>query len=171
MGAGAAYHLAFGGFLSANGVDPLSVTLVPSQGAAPGFQQLAAGGVHIIPSSVPEGVSMMQAGRTKPLAVFAEERLAAFPDVPTAAEVTGVDFAGGTWRGIVAPQGVDDEILDTLAAALETAVASEGFTSFMETNGFGTAKLLRADFAQFLADQHVTFGQAMNDLGLAQRQE
>lgn len=171
MGAGAAYHLAFAGFLKANDVDPLLVTHVPSQGAAPGFQELASGGVQIIPSSLPEGVSMMQANRSKPIAVLSEERSEAFPDVPTVEEATGVPFAGGTWRGVVGPEGLEPEVAAKLSDAVAAVAASEEFTSFMTENGFGAAAYGPEEFEQFLADQHASVGVIMNDLGLAQRQE
>lgn len=170
-GTGSAYHLAFAGFLKANGIDPLAVTLVPSQGAAPGFQELVSGGVQIIPSSLPEGLSMMQAGRVKALAVLAEERNPAFPDVPTAQEATGVDFAGGTWRGVVGPQGLDPAVIETLATAVAKVAASETFTTFMVEKGFGTANLDPAAFGTFLVEQHEQVGVIMNDLGIAQREE
>jgi tripartite-type tricarboxylate transporter receptor subunit TctC len=65
MAPGAGYHLAFSGLLNAEGIDPLKVVVVPSQGAAPGFQELAAGGVQIVPSSLPEAKSMIDAGQVK----------------------------------------------------------------------------------------------------------
>ncbi|MCJ8520926.1 tripartite-type tricarboxylate transporter receptor subunit TctC [Pseudorhizobium tarimense] len=170
-GTGAAYHLAFAGFLKANGIDPLAVTLVPSQGAAPGFQELAAGGVDVVLSSLPEGTAMMQAGKSKPLAVFSEERIAAFPDVPTAGEATGTPFAGGTWRGVVGPQELDPEVKKTLEEAVLKVANSEDFKTFMNDKGFGVRVLDSAAFGGFLAEQHTQVGVIMNDLGIAQRKE
>lgn len=170
-GTGAAYHLAFAGFLKSNGIDPLAVTLVPSQGAAPGFQELAAGGVEVVLSSLPEGISMMQAGKSKPLAVYAEQRIAAFPDVPTAEEATGNSFAGGTWRGVVAPQGLDPEVAKTLETAVIAVANSDDFKTFMNDKGFGLRVLDSEGFGNFLAEQHVEVGGIMNDLGIAQRKE
>lgn len=170
-GTGAAYHLAFAGFLKANGVDPLAVTLVPSQGAAPGFQELAAGGIDVVLSSLPEGMAMMQAEKSKPLAVFSEERIAAFPDVPTAEEATGKPFAGGTWRGVVGPQGLDPEVAKTLEDAVVKVGNSEEFVAFMNEKGFGLRVLGSEAFGEFLAEQHVQVGSIMNDLGIAQRKE
>jgi tripartite-type tricarboxylate transporter receptor subunit TctC len=170
-GPGAAYHLAFAGFLKANGLEPLSITLVPSQGAAPGFQELAAGGVDVVLSSLPEGIAMMQAERSKPLAVFSAERIAAFPDVPTAEEATGVAFTGGTWRGVVAPRGTDAEIQEILETAVINVANSEGFQSFMNDKGFGIQILDANGFGAFLGEQSEQFGAIMNDLGIAQRSE
>lgn len=168
---GAAYHMAFAGFLKANGLDPLSITLVPSQGAAPGFQELAAGGVDVVLSSLPEGVAMMQAKRSIPLAVFSEERISAFPDVPTAEEATGVPFSGGTWRGVVAPQGTVAEIQDALSTAVMNVANSDEFKAFMDDKGFGIQLLDAEGFGTFLGEQSKQFGEIMNDLGIAQRSE
>lgn len=168
---GAAYHLAFAGFLKANGVDPLAVTLVPSQGAAPGFQELAAGGASVVLSSLPEGISMMQAGKTKPLAVFAEKRIAAFPDVPTAEEATGVAFTGGTWRGVVGPQGLPDDVKKKLSDAVAKVANSEEFAKFMNDKGFGMRIMDSEGFGGFLSEQYTQIGTIMNDLGIAQRKE
>lgn len=166
---GAAYHLAFAGFLQQQGIDPLRVTMVPSQGAAPGFQELAAGGVQIIPSSLPEGKTMMQAGQSKALAVFADERNPAFPDVPTAAEQTGDAYAGGTWRGVVGPAGMDPAATEKLEAAVKTVYDSEAFQTFMTEQGFGAQYRNAADFGTFLADTLASNGEVMKSVGLSTR--
>lgn len=169
MGPGAGYHLAFSRLLNNEGIDPTKVTVVPSQGAAPGFQELAAGGVEIIPSSLPEAKSMIDAGEVKTLAVLADERLAAFPDVPTVKEAIDVDLAGGTWRGIVAPEGISDEVRQTLIDAVDTAWHSDEFQSFMAERGFGVTYLSGDEFGAFLAEQHEQNGEIMGLLGLRNR--
>lgn len=168
---GGAYHLAFAGFLQSHGIDPLHVTMVPSQGAAPGFQSLAAGGVQIINSSLPEGQSMMQAGRSKPLAVFDVERSEAFPDVPTAEEATGTAFAGGNWRGVVGPAGMDDAVVERLATAIEAVFESEDFQSFMDTQGHGKRFMGPEEFTAFMQQQQAEVGSLLQAVGLATRTE
>ena len=166
---GAAYHLAFAGFLQQQGIDPLKVTMVPSQGAAPGFQELAAGGVQIIPSSLPEGKTMMQAGQTRAIAVFSDARNPSFPDVATAAEQTGQPYAAGTWRGVVGPAGMDAAATQKLEAAVKTVFDSEAFQTFMAEQGFGAKYLGAADFGGFLTDTLVGNGEVMKSIGLAKR--
>ncbi len=169
MGPGAAYHLAFAGLLNAEGIDPLKVTVVPSQGAAPGFQELAAGGVQIVPSSLPEAKSMIDAGQVKSLAVLADARLEAFPDVPTVKEAIGLDWVGGTWRGMVAPKGMPEDVAAKLEAAVDVAWHSEGFQTFMKDRGFGLEYLNAADFGAFMAEQQAQNGEVMKLLGLRTR--
>ncbi|SDE04137.1 tripartite tricarboxylate transporter substrate binding protein [Limimaricola pyoseonensis] len=166
---GAAYHLAFAGALQQQGIDPMKVTMVPSQGAAPGFQELAAGGVHIIPSSLPEGKTMVDAGRAKALAVFSDERLGAYPDVPTFSEQVGADYAGGTWRGVVGPTGLDEAAAEKLEQAVSAVVESDEFQTFMSEQGFGVRYLDSESFGSFLSQQQAQVGEVMNAIGLAQR--
>lgn len=168
---GGAFHLAFASFLQSQGINPLQVTMVPSQGAAPGFQSLAAGGVQIINSSLPEGQAMMHAGRSVPLTVFAEERVATFPDVPIVEEATGAPFAGGNFRGVVGPAGMDDAVVSRLEDALDVVYQSESFQSFMSTQGYGTRFMGSAEFGDFLAETQQSFGETLQAIGLAQRTE
>lgn len=164
---GAAYHLAFAGFLNQQGIDPNSVPLVPSEGAAPGLQELAAGGVDIVFSSLPESESMRSAGRVRTLAVFADERLDAFPDIPTSEELTGDPWAAGTWRGIAGPEGLPDDVVTTLAEATQRVWDSEEFQSFMADSGFGVDWRGPEDFAAFMAEADANNAEIIDTLGLA----
>ena len=104
-GQGGIWHLALAGMLAEAGIDPDAAPWVPSQGAAPGLQDLVAGGVDIVTCSVPEAQALLEAGRVKSLAVMSAERNPAFPDVPTLKEATGLDWTIGAWRGIAGPDG------------------------------------------------------------------
>ena len=79
---GGVNHLALAGMLMAAGMPSDRVAWVPSEGAAPGLQDLAAGGVEVATASLPEGAALMQAGLIRPLAVFSAARLDVAPDVP-----------------------------------------------------------------------------------------
>ncbi|GEN26137.1 tripartite tricarboxylate transporter substrate binding protein [Halomonas cupida] len=165
---GAAYHLAFAGFLNQQGIDPNSVALVPSEGAAPGLQELAAGGVDFVFSSLPESESMRQAGRVNTLAVFADDRLEAFPDIPTSGEITGQPWSAGTWRGLAGPKGLPEDVVSTLAEAAQKVYESEEFQSFMQQRGFGTQWEGPEGFAAFMAEADANNAEIIDKLGLAQ---
>ena len=55
------WHLALAGMLEEAGIDPNAAPWVPSQGAAPGLQDLVAG-VDIVTCSVPEAQALLEAG-------------------------------------------------------------------------------------------------------------
>ncbi|WP_292895617.1 Bug family tripartite tricarboxylate transporter substrate binding protein [Nitratireductor sp.] len=165
---GAAYHLAFAGFLNDNGVDPTALTVVPSQGAAPGFQELVSGGVAVVPSSLPEAASMRDAGLVKTLAVLADERLASYPDVPTAKEAVGTASVGGTWRGVVGPKGLDADIAGKVEAALDKVYQSAEFQEFMSSRGFGVRWLPADEFGTFMENASKSNAEVIEKLGLKQ---
>jgi tripartite-type tricarboxylate transporter receptor subunit TctC len=62
-GQGGIWHLALAGMLRDAKIDPATVPWVPSNGAAPGLQDLVAGGVEFVPCSLPEARSLIDAGR------------------------------------------------------------------------------------------------------------
>src|SRR3546814_4147808 len=111
---------------------------------------------------------MRQAGKVKTLAVLSAEPLEAYPDVPTIGEATGEPWSGGTWRGIVGPAGLPDDIRQTLTSAVETAWQSEEFQEFMKSRGFGTQWAAGEEFRTFMAEADATNSVVIEKLGLAQ---
>ena len=95
-GQGGIWHLAIAGMLQDMKVDPASVPWVPSNGAAPGLQDLVAGGVQIAPVSLPEARSLIDAGKVKSLAVMAEQPSALYPNVPTLKAATRQQLDDGS---------------------------------------------------------------------------
>ena len=166
-GQGGIWHLALAGMLQAAGMDPNAAPWVPSEGAAPGLQDLVAGGVDIVPCSVPEAQSLLEAGRVKSLAVMAEERNPAFPDVPTLKEATGLDWMTGAWRGIAGPAGMPQEAVDTLLTTLREVYESKEFADFMAQRGFGMVWRETDDYRAFMAESDRAFGEVMQAVGLA----
>ena len=167
-GQGSSWHVAIAGLLNAEGIDASLVTWVPSDGAASGLQELLAGGTEIVPSSLVEARALIEAGRVKSLAYMSSERSQLFPDVPTLKEETGSDWEFGAWRGVVAPQGLPDDIRDRLIAALDTVFKSEDYHKFMGAQGFGATFLPGEEFGNFMATNDVNFGETMKAIGLAQ---
>jgi tripartite-type tricarboxylate transporter receptor subunit TctC len=166
-GQGGIWHLAIAGLLSELGMDPASVPWVPSEGAAPGLQDLVAGGVDIVPASIPEARSLLDAGRVKSLAVMSSERNPAFPDVPTTQETVGVAWNIGAWRGIVGPKGLPEEVTGVLIPALEKVYNSDEYKEFMSGRGFGMRWAAGDEFATFMKTSDADLGSVMKEVGLA----
>lgn len=167
-GQGGIWHLALAGMLQAAELSPDAVKWVPSQGAAPGLQDLVAGGVQMVTCSVPEARALIDAGEVKSLAVMSEERNPVFPDVPTLAEATGLDWTLAAWRGIAAPKGLPQEVVDTLVPALEKIHGSEEFREFMANRGFGVVWMDPDGFRDFMAKSNEDLGAVMKAVGIAQ---
>ena len=166
-GQGGIWHLALVGWLTAMGQKPNHVAWVPSNGAAPAMQDLAAGGIDIVTCSVPEARAMIEAGKARSLAVMAQARNPQFPDVPTLREAMGINYDTGAWRGFAGPKGLPQPIASKLTAALKKVYDSKEYKDFMSSRGFGVIWGDGARFAAFMDDSDKKMGEAMKAAGLA----
>jgi tripartite-type tricarboxylate transporter receptor subunit TctC len=165
-GQGGIWHLALAGMLSDLKLDPAAVPWVPSNGAAPGLQDLVAGGVEFAPVSLPEARSLIDAGKVRSLAVMDTRRSALFPDVPTLKEATGSNWATGAWRGIAAPKGLPKDVLSKLEASVKKAYDSKEYKDFMAQRGFGTLWGSSDEFAKFMAKGDTDMKAVMTAVGI-----
>jgi tripartite-type tricarboxylate transporter receptor subunit TctC len=166
-GQGGIWHLALAGWLRDAKVDPATVPWVPSNGAAPGLQDLVAGGVEFVPCSLPEARSLIDAGKVRSLAVMASQRSALFPAVPTLKEAVGSDWATGAWRGIAAPKGLPAPVAARLEAAVKKAYDSKEYKDFMAQRGFGLLWGSSSEFAGFMAKADADMKAVMTAVGIA----
>ena len=166
-GQGGIWHLALAGMLEEAGIDPNAAPWVPSQGAAPGLQDLVAGGVDIVTCSVPEAQALLEAGRVKSLAVMSAERNPTFPDVPTLKEATGLDWTIAAWRGIAGPADLPQEVVDVLVPVLKEIHDGQEFRDFMAQRGFGVVWRDPEGFREYMAESNEALGSVMKAVGIA----
>ena len=166
-GQGGIWHLALVGWLKAMGLAANHVAWVPSNGAAPAMQDLAAGGLDLCTCSIPEARAIIEAGKARALAIMAPERNPIFKDIPTLKEAAGIDYSVGAWRGIAGPKGLPQDVATKLTAALKKAYDSKEFKEFMSNRGFGVVWGDAAEFAKFMDAGDAKMGDAMKAAGLA----
>src|SRR5205807_6273860 len=165
-GQGGIWHLALAGMLQDMKVSPAAAPWVPSNGAAPGLQDLVAGGVDVAPCSLPEARSLIDAGKVRSLAVMANKRTALYPNVPTLKEATGSNWTMAAWRGIAAPKGVPADVRDKLVAAIKKIASSKEYNDFMTQRGFGAIYEGPDEFAKFMAKADADLGATMKAVGI-----
>jgi len=166
-GQGGIWHLAIAGLLKDQGVDPNALPWVPSNGAAPGLQDMVAGGVEVVPCSVPEARSMIDAGKVRALAIMDANPPALYPNVPTLKKELGTDWAIAAWRVIAAPKGIPADVQKTLATALKKVYDSKEYKDFMASRGFGVVWADPEGTTKFMAASDASLGAALKAVGLA----
>jgi tripartite-type tricarboxylate transporter receptor subunit TctC len=166
-GQGGIWHLAIAGMLRDQKIDPASVPWVPSNGAAPGLQDMMAGGVDIAPVSLPEARSLIDSGKVRSLAIMNDKPSALYPNVPTLKSATGSDWTMAAWRGMVAPKGIPADARDKLSAALKKIASSKEYNEFMSSRGFGVIYAGPEEFAKFMAKSDTELGATMKAVGIA----
>jgi tripartite-type tricarboxylate transporter receptor subunit TctC len=165
-GQGGIWHLAIAGLLRDQKIDPAALPWVPSNGAAPGLQDMVAGGIEVAPVSLPEARSLIDAGKVKSLAIMNDKPSALYPNVPTLKAAIGSDWTMAAWRGIVAPKGLPAPVRDKLAEAVRKVAASKEYNEFMASRGFGVIYAGPDDFAKFMVKSNTELGATMKAVGL-----
>jgi tripartite-type tricarboxylate transporter receptor subunit TctC len=113
------------------------ITHVPYKGAAPGIADLAAGHIPMMTPNV--GGPLLQfhrAGKVRILAVAANKRLQAAPDIPTAIEAGLPQMVAANFNGLFAPAKVPKTIIDQIANETRAAMADPQVQDQMIKSGF-----------------------------------
>jgi tripartite-type tricarboxylate transporter receptor subunit TctC len=166
-GQGGIWHLAIAGLLKDQGIDPAALPWVPSNGAAPGLQDMVAGGVEVVPCSVPEARAMIDAGKVRALAIMDANPPALYPNVPTLQKELGTGWSMAAWRVIAAPKGIPADVQRTLGATLKKVYDSKEYKDFMASRGFGVIWADAPEAAKFMAKADTDLGATLKAVGLA----
>jgi tripartite-type tricarboxylate transporter receptor subunit TctC len=119
LGNGHASQVAVETFARAAGVRLLHV---PFKDTGALFSAVAAGDVDFTAFSVNSVAGLMAAGRLRPLAVAARQRLATHPAIPTLPEAGGPPVEMHPWAALVAPAGTPGSVLEQLQRDLAAAL-------------------------------------------------
>jgi tripartite-type tricarboxylate transporter receptor subunit TctC len=166
-GQGGIWHLAIAGLLKDQGVDPGALPWVPSNGAAPGLQDMVAGGVDVVPCSIPEARSMIDAGKVRALSIMDANPPPLYPNVPTLQKELGSNWSMAAWRVIAAPKGIPADVQKTLGGALKKVYDSKDYKDFMASRGFGVVWADAEGTARFMAKSDADLGTTLKAVGLA----
>jgi len=138
---------------------------IPYKGSAPAITALLGGHVNMASTAIAPAQAHIQAGTLVPLAVFGDERLKAYPDVPTLKEL-GYDIGSPTYYGISAPAGTPPEVIDIIYQAAEKVVEKYGEQIGENLANFGAQiKLLNPqEYKDYLQNQRELFTKAVESL-------
>jgi len=166
-GQGGIWHLALAGMLKDQKMEISAAPWVPSNGAAPAMNDLAAGGIEFVTCSLPESRALIDAGKARPLTIMANQPSGLYPNVPTLKTATGSNWAIGAWRGIAGPKGLPADVQAKIGAVLKKIYDSPDYQGFMQQRGFGVVYADAKGFEQFMAKGDADMGTVMKSLGLA----
>jgi tripartite-type tricarboxylate transporter receptor subunit TctC len=99
-----------------NSAAAVKLVHVPYRGAAPAMQDLMAGQIQLVFTSLPSVAGAIKQGTLHPLAVTSARRAAAFANIPTIAEAGFADFDVNPWFGLFAPARVPPQVIRKINA-------------------------------------------------------
>ena len=144
-GNGSPHHLAMEMFKNRT---KTFLTHIPYRGAAPAMADVMGGQVPCMFLDLASGLSVIQSGKVRALAIGSAKRIATLPDVPTLGEVGVADTEVFAFQGILGPKGLPANVTQRLNADLNKALASPAVVKRMQDFGMealpGTPEQFRA---------------------------
>ena len=148
-GAGSGPHLAAGLLQDITGT---RMQHIPYGGGSPATMAVLRGEVQMLLAGSLAVLPLIQSGGLKPLAIAAETRAAALPDVPTFRE-QGIDYLTGTWFGLLAPAKTPPAIVAMLNREIAAALRSDAVRARIAEQGADVVGGSPQDFARFLREE------------------
>jgi len=111
---------------------------VPYKGEGPLTPDLLAGRVESAILSNPAGIQLVKEGRLRALAVLADKRSPALPDVPTFAEAGLPQITVRQWAGVYGPAKMPREIVERLNKAVTAVVKRPDLAEKLQSYGYAT---------------------------------
>jgi tripartite-type tricarboxylate transporter receptor subunit TctC len=162
-GAGTTHHLAGELFKI---LTKTTIQHVPYRGAGPAMQDLIAGHVPVVFDGLGSSAAPIRAGQLRALAVAAPKRVAAFPDLPTAAEAGLPGYEVATWYGLFAPKKTPPEIVERMIKELRTALQTATIKDAWERNGSDVPDVTGPAFATMVSAEIARWRKVVNEAGV-----
>jgi tripartite-type tricarboxylate transporter receptor subunit TctC len=165
-GTGSIQHLAGELFKSLAGTP--EIVHVPYRGTGPVIADLVSGQVPMgVPGVTGQVIEFHRTGKMRVLAVTGSTRLAAAPELPTAAELGFPRMTVTGSIGLAAPAGTPAGIIEQIAQATRTVVAEPAFKQMLIDAGIEpTLDSNPEKFRQSLAADVALWAPVVNALGL-----
>ncbi len=127
------------------------VTHIPYRGAGPAMTDLLAGSVEMMFDGMGTSAPQIKGGKLKGLALAADKRVAAFPNLPTAAEQGLPDYKVSTWYALWAPKGTSKEAIDSMLANSNKALATDDVKQVWFNQAADVPGLSPEEFGRFVS--------------------
>jgi tripartite-type tricarboxylate transporter receptor subunit TctC len=131
-GSGTVHHLALELYKIQTGT---FITHIPYRGAGPAMNDLLAGQVDMEFDGLATSAPQINAGKLYAIAVAADKRVAAIPNVPTFAEAGLPDYVVSTWYSLFAPAGTPQPIIDKMIVEVKKAMNTPKIKAIWAKNG------------------------------------
>ncbi len=139
---------------------------VPYSGSAPALQDIMGDRVDLLFDNLASSLPLYRAQKLRIMAVGSLQRIAAFPDVPTVAEIGVPGFESGTWFAIVAPPKTSHQLLDRLNEAVNAILSEPAVKSKFAELGVQPVGGTLAETDTFIARERQRWGELIRAAGI-----
>ncbi len=144
----------------------IEITHVPYRGAAPAVNDLLGQQVQMVFLDLPILLPQIKAGKLKPIAVGAPQRVPSAPDVPTTTEVGMPNLQTENWYGMVAPAHTPAPIVAALNKATIEAMKDPNVVSKLSSQGANLIGDTPEQFSAYIASETKKWAKVIKDAGV-----
>jgi tripartite-type tricarboxylate transporter receptor subunit TctC len=148
----------------------LDLVHIPFGGAGPAIQSTLAGHTPIAFTALPPAIQQIKEGTLRGLAILADKRVAALPDLPTMAQAGVPDQEADTLTGIVMPAGTPRAIVDKWQREVAKMVASPEGAEKLAALGFVPVGNTPEEFATRIQVELKKWAEVIHDAKIPQIQ-
>jgi len=148
----------------------VNITHVPYRGEGPALQDVIAGRVDYMCTTIQSGAAQAKQGTVKGIAVMASKRAAIIPDLATTGEQGLKGVEASVWNGFFFPKDTPKPIVDKMHGAIETMIARPEIRQKMESLGLEIlppGQRTPDYLARFLKEDVELWGKVIKDAGIS----
>jgi tripartite-type tricarboxylate transporter receptor subunit TctC len=160
-GIGGADHLAGELFSQVAGIKTVHV---PYKGGGLATIAAVSGEVQFVAGSASQVMTMVKAGKLRPLAVMQKQRIASLPDVPGAPEAELPELDYQTWFALWGPARMPTDVVAKLSAALKAVLNRDDVRAQLEKGGVEPAFSTPQQFDAMVRAEHTRWNRLLADL-------
>jgi tripartite-type tricarboxylate transporter receptor subunit TctC len=136
---------------------------VPYKGGGPAMQDVIAGHVKVMFSSLVQTTPFIQSGQLRALGVGGTTRNPVLPDVPTIAEAGVPGYHADNWWGIVAPAGTPQPIVDKLYADIQAALKAPELKEAFAREGAAAVTMSTVEFGAYMESEMAKWARVVKE--------
>jgi tripartite-type tricarboxylate transporter receptor subunit TctC len=136
---------------------------VPYKGGGPAMQDVIAGHVKVMFSSLVQTTPFINSGQLRALGVGGAKRNPVLPNVPTIQEAGVPGYIADNWWGIVGPAGMPKEIVNRLYRDIQEVLKSKELTEAFAREGAEAVTMSSDEFAKYIENEIVKWGRVVKE--------
>jgi|RhiMethySRZTD1v2_1073278.scaffolds.fasta_scaffold00637_7 tripartite-type tricarboxylate transporter receptor subunit TctC len=148
--------------------DKLGIKLshIPFPGTPQAMNDLLAGEVDLLYTTISGGADMLRAGKVKALGISGAQRSPVLPDLPTIAEQGLPGYTFTSWLAIFVPSATPDDVVAKLAKATEQVVADPEVRAQFEAQGLDVQSSTPESAEKFFVEEIDRWTKTIHAVGI-----
>jgi tripartite-type tricarboxylate transporter receptor subunit TctC len=136
---------------------------VPYKGGGPAMQDVIAGHVKVIFSSLVQTTPFIKSGQLRALGTGGAKRSTVLPDVPTIAEAGVEGYVADNWWGVVGPANMPAPLVEKIYKDVQAALQAPELKAQFDREGASIVVMSSAEFGEYIKTEIAKWGRVVKE--------